>query len=54
MKTKRGQIMSEVESGDLREQIEGEAYLKVVGGGEVLAELVGDEEEHQSVVVEGL
>jgi len=37
------QIASEVESGNSRQQIESEAYLELVGGGEVLAELVGDE-----------
>ena len=53
LKNKQGQIASEVESGDPPEQIKGEAYLEVVGG-EVLAELVGDEEEHRSVIVEVL
>jgi len=37
------QIAREVESGNSRQQIESEAYLELVGGGEVLAELVGDE-----------
>ena len=49
-----GQIASEVKSGDSREKIMGEAYLEVVDGGAVLAELVGYEEEHRSVIVERL
>lgn len=52
-KTSGGQIPSEINGGDFGESVESEGYLEGVEGGDVLAELVGGEEEDRGGVVDG-